>query len=347
MCSACLLACSGFEPDFGAPAPTSSAGLAGWSYDAGVEPVPEGPAGRGASLAPPAGAGSSAGKPPPLHADDAGEGGTDFATGGIAGSTGGAAGSLSRGGASGSAAAAGSGASSTGAGGAGSGQGGTGNGHAGSGVFGGNAGSAPPEGGAGSTGGAGGTAGNEKPPVHALSLSEYVEGSASFKAVELRALEASTLDGCRLATYFNGASSPSNLALSGALAAGTAYVLCTSSLASSLGSVCDRVANLSFNGDDALVLECDGVVLDSIGQVGFDPGSAWKSGDASTLNRTLRRRCGIDAGDREIGDSFDPDGEWASLPEDTFDGLGDVACAMSIPDDEGQGGQGGASGGAG
>jgi hypothetical protein len=102
-------------------------------------------------------------------------------------------------------------------------------------------------------------------------------------------------------------------------------VLCSPALEPAIGE-CDRVTNLSFNGDDALALECEGTLLDSLGQVGVDPGVAWEVGDASTLNRTLRRRCGMEAGDREPSDAFEPALEWLSFPEDTFDGLGNAAC---------------------
>jgi hypothetical protein len=100
-----------------------------------------------------------------------------------------------------------------------------------------------------------------------LFFSEYVEGTSSYKALEIAAREASTLAGCRLVTYSNGALTGANIALDGVIARGGTYVLCSSSLATLLGDVCQRATNLSFNGDDAVALECEGTALDVIGQI--------------------------------------------------------------------------------
>jgi predicted extracellular nuclease len=163
-------------------------------------------------------------------------------------------------------------------------------------------------------------------PTHAFFFSEYVEGSSSYKALEITARESSTFAGCRLVTYFNGSSSGSGILLDGVLPGGSAYVLCSTALATLVGSACHRATNLTFNGDDALALECDGTLLDVIGQIGVDPGDAWGSGDASTLNQTLRRNCSSSSGDRDGSNSFDPTSEWSAFPMDTFDGLGQAEC---------------------
>jgi hypothetical protein len=152
-----------------------------------------------------------------------------------------------------------------------------------------------------------------------------VEGSSSYKALEIGASMDSSLDGCRLLTYSNGSSTGSGLALSAVVPAGTVYTLCSSSLAALIGAACDRATNLSFNGNDALALECDGTTLDVFGQIGFDPGTAWLGQIGSTANATLRRRCASSA-DRDGSDGFDPDVDWLALPVDTFDGLADPAC---------------------
>jgi predicted extracellular nuclease len=164
--------------------------------------------------------------------------------------------------------------------------------------------------------------------THAVYFSEYVEGSSSYKALELAAREDSTLTGCRLATYFNGATMATGITLEGSLTAGSTYVLCSSGLGPVLETVCARTTNLTFNGDDAVALECDGTVLDVIGQIGVDPGDAWTNGETSTLNQTLRRRCTASLGDRDGSNAFDPAAEWAALPIDTFDGLGAAECPI-------------------
>jgi hypothetical protein len=153
-----------------------------------------------------------------------------------------------------------------------------------------------------------------------------VEGCACYKALELFAEAASTLDGCHLVTYSNGSPTGGSIALAGGVAAGSVYTLCSPTLAALLGVLCDRATNLSFNGDDAVALECDGVILDVIGQIGVDPGTAWTGPSGSTLNATLRRRCDHFAPDPDGTDPFDPDISFTPLPVDTFGGLGDPTC---------------------
>ena len=73
------------------------------------------------------------------------------------------------------------------------------------------------------------------------------------------------------------------------------------------------------------------MVIDAIGQVGFDPGSEWGTGDASTQNNTIRRNASVCEGDTNDLDVFDPALEWGGFPNNTFDGLGmhSVACGAS------------------
>lgn len=185
-------------------------------------------------------------------------------------------------------------------------------------------GSDEPLGGA-SPGGGGGEP--EIPLGHALLFTEYVEGSSSNKAVEISALEDSSLEGCRVATYFNGATSANGAALAGVLLEGESIVICSSALAAE-GAVCSRTAGLTFNGDDALALECEGVVIDVIGQIGVDPGTAWGTGDVTTVDHTLRRRCEATA-DSDPTNAFDPSAEWLGFPKDSFEDLGQRDCSSS------------------
>ena len=63
-------------------------------------------------------------------------------------------------------------------------------------------------------------------------------------------------------------------------------------------------------------------MLDSIGQVGVDPGTEWGAGVTSTADNTLRRLPSVTAGDTDPSDAFDPAAQWAGFAVDTFDGLG-------------------------
>ncbi|HLV66402.1 MAG TPA: hypothetical protein VKY73_11350 [Polyangiaceae bacterium] len=185
----------------------------------------------------------------------------------------------------------------------------------------------PASGGETSAAGAAGAATTLEPGAPAIFFSEYVEGTGNHKALELAASADAVLDGCAVRVYANGSRSASRIVpLAGSLPAGATLVLCTSDVAAIVPNGCDRVETLPFNGDDAVVLECGGVVVDGIGRVGEDPGTAWANEGASTLDCTLRRRCTVDRGDGDAEDPFDPALEWTSAPTDSLDGLG-VHCA--------------------
>jgi predicted extracellular nuclease len=197
------------------------------------------------------------------------------------------------------------GATSTRGGAAGAGGGGSQGGHAGA-----------------SNGGASGAA-----ATPALYFSEYVEGSSSNKALEIAATAHSVLDGCKVGAYFNGSGEASVVAtLSGVLETGQVLTLCTSTLQTQLGAACAQVGRLTFNGNDAIALACDGKILDVIGQIGVDPGTAWGTGSITTIDHTLRRKCTISVGDPTGLNAFDPSLEWDSFPIDTFNGLGVRGC---------------------
>ena len=171
----------------------------------------------------------------------------------------------------------------------------------------------------------------EKPPVaepeapleRAFVITEYVEGSSTYKALEITALADSSLEGCRIAVYFNGGTTPSGSELEGALLRGQSYVLCSSALSEIISS-CDGSAGLTFNGDDALALSCAGQVLDVIGEIGVDPGDSWGAG--ATLDHTLRRRCEVLSGRTAGTAPFAIDAEWLTLGADTFSDLGVRNC---------------------
>ena len=107
------------------------------------------------------------------------------------------------------------------------------------------------------------------------------------------------------------------------------FVACHTSVGATISAQCDVFNGgvMGFNGDDAITLECNGSVLDSIGQTGFDPGTEWGTGLTSTADNTLRRTCGITHGDPLAADVFDPAATFRGFATDTFDGIGVAACA--------------------
>lgn len=164
-------------------------------------------------------------------------------------------------------------------------------------------------------------------PAHAeLLISEYVEGSSNNKAIEIYnpdGVEAD-LSVYKIEQYNNGGSTPTaSFALSGKLAPGAVHVMAHSTLASVLGSRVNQTAAFSFNGDDALTLTRSGVVVDRIGQVGYQPSSGfWGTASAGTKDHTLRRKGALKRGDTAATAAFDPSAQWDGFNVDDFSDLG-------------------------
>ncbi len=158
-----------------------------------------------------------------------------------------------------------------------------------------------------------------------LIFSEYIEGSSNNKALEIYNNTGASVDlsAYEVQMYFNGGDNASlTLPLSGGLDQGDVYVLVHNSAQDNLIEKADLVSSASwFNGDDAIVLLNGGVVIDSIGQIGVDPGSQWGQDLTSTQNNTLRRLPNM-KGDTNAFDSFDPAQSWQGFAQNSFDGLG-------------------------
>jgi uncharacterized protein len=104
------------------------------------------------------------------------------------------------------------------------------------------------------------------------------------------------------------------------------YVLAHASGSSTLTVTANILINggiLNFNGNDAITLEKNGVVIDRIGEVGNNPDARWPStgGSVTTENATLQRKSGITRGDSSTG-AFNPALQWNALPANTYSGLG-------------------------
>jgi predicted extracellular nuclease len=164
-----------------------------------------------------------------------------------------------------------------------------------------------------------------------LLFSEYIEGSSNNKALEIyngtgAAIDLS-LEGYIIQMYFNGNNSPGlTINLTGTVADEDVFVIAQSSANEVILTQADQTNGSGwFNGDDAIVLRKGGVngtIVDSIGQIGFDPGTEWGSGLTSTADNTLRRKLSVTNGDTNPSDVFDPSVEWDGYAIDTFDDLG-------------------------
>jgi predicted extracellular nuclease len=159
-----------------------------------------------------------------------------------------------------------------------------------------------------------------------LYFSEYIEGSSNNKALEIANTTGSNVDlsSYEVQMYFNGNTTAGlTIALTGSVENDNVFVLANSNASTDILNVADQTNGAGwFNGDDAVVLLNGGVVVDSIGQIGVDPGSEWGAGDASTQNNTLRRIEPVANGDAIATDAFDPSAEWEGFAQDSFEDLG-------------------------
>ena len=169
-----------------------------------------------------------------------------------------------------------------------------------------------------------------------LIISEYVEGSSNNKAIEIYNGTSSAVDlttgGYTLKYYFNGSTAASTtINLTGTIPVGNVFVMAHSGASSPIISVANQTSGASwFNGNDAVVLSKGTTILDVIGQIGFDPGTQWGSGNITTLNHTLRRIVTVTQGDTNPNDAFDPANEWNGYPIDTFNGLGNIGDPLPV-----------------
>ncbi|MEV7227753.1 lamin tail domain-containing protein [Polymorphospora sp. NPDC051019] len=160
-----------------------------------------------------------------------------------------------------------------------------------------------------------------------LLISEYIEGSSNNKAIEIYNGTGAAVNlaaaGYSLQVFFNGSTTGTSFPLTGTVANGDVFVFAHASSGTAILAQADQTTTAGlFNGDDAIVLRKGSTVVDSIGQVGNDPGTEWGSGLTSTADNTLRRKPSVTTGDTNPDDAFDPAAEWIGYPVDTFDGLG-------------------------
>ncbi|MDN3649237.1 ExeM/NucH family extracellular endonuclease [Reinekea marina] len=151
-------------------------------------------------------------------------------------------------------------------------------------------------------------------------LTEYIEGSSYNKALELTNFDSNPADlsPYSIELYSNGATTATNiLTLSGALAPNSAYVVANSRAVPQIlnvADITDGVAN--FNGNDVVLLKKNGIVVDSIGQLG--------NSTTFAANVTLTRKSDT-LGDANPSDSFDYSTSWNEHPSNTFTYLGNGA----------------------
>jgi len=160
-----------------------------------------------------------------------------------------------------------------------------------------------------------------------LLFSEYIEGSSYNKALEIANFTGVTVDLSmyKIKKQTNGAGSWSGgLSLTGQLSNGAVYVVANSSASATITSVADITtgnAEVTFNGNDAVGLFKNDVLIDIIGT--FDGGSS-----NFAQNVTLQRKSSVSSPNTAYTTS-----EWDSFASDTFSGLGNhTVDGGSTPD---------------
>lgn len=164
----------------------------------------------------------------------------------------------------------------------------------------------------------------EPDPIPRLLFHEYFEGEGSIKALGVENLGENPALGCVVEIYANGGTEAwRRLEIREILGNGGRALLCTSALDRT--DCTDPMSTSTFNGNDALVLRCAGIVVDSFGQVGQDPGAAWVSQSDESLSSQDARllRCSRTA-DISPMDPFTIEADWVvwGETEDEFEAQG-------------------------
>ena len=134
-----------------------------------------------------------------------------------------------------------------------------------------------------------------------LYFSMYGEGSSNNKWLEIYNGTGADIDlvDYSVELYPNGAATANNTLTFTAgtiLPSGDVYVIYNASANAAISANGDIESTVTFfNGDDAVALLQSGVVIDVIGQIGVDPGTAWNVGSTTngTVNYTLVRKSEI------------------------------------------------------
>ena len=160
-------------------------------------------------------------------------------------------------------------------------------------------------------------------------ISEYVEGSSYNKAIEIYNGEPSHINLADITVnlYTNGSTTPAaTWTGSGMLESGKTFVLSNSSAGSIVSNKSDANSGIAdFNGNDALTLLYNSVVIDKIGIVGES--SEWSVAGISsaTKDHTLVRKLSVTTGNTDWASSAGTDennSEWIVFNEDHFYNLG-------------------------
>ncbi|MCG8795956.1 endonuclease [Tenacibaculum finnmarkense] len=163
---------------------------------------------------------------------------------------------------------------------------------------------------------------NTSTTVADLFISEYIEGSSNNKALEISNFtgNAINLEGYSLKKASNGGGWTNTLTLSGVLNNQKMYVIANSSATSALKNKAQLLdaSVLSFNGNDAIGLFKENVLIDVVG----NPSSS----AVFAKDKTLQRKASI----KQASSIYDAS-QWNILSKDTFDGLSNHVLDADAP----------------
>lgn len=181
-----------------------------------------------------------------------------------------------------------------------------------------------------------------------LIISQYIETESGTtpKGIELWNAGSTTIDFATSNLTFlqgtNGAVLTSIAAITtsttGTLPAGSVLVIGTTDLGTYLtntfgaGLVKFVGYTFTFNGDDAIQIQLGGVVQDTLGTPGTDPGTAWSGNTVSTANQNISLKTGITTGD--TAGSANPSIRFeitSTTPSSNFNGFGVAPVAVPEP----------------
>lgn len=170
------------------------------------------------------------------------------------------------------------------------------------------------------------------PEAPAVFFSEYIEGSSNNKAIEIYNASGSDLSmaGFKVGLYSNGSGTIGNdfIFTNQILNAGDVFVISNTQATGVITAASDVTSDVTFfGGDDALALLFNDVIIDVIGTIGSDPGTAWSVAGVpnATAEHTLVRKSIVTEGNTNWASSAGTtteDSEWIVLDQDTFDNLG-------------------------
>lgn len=174
----------------------------------------------------------------------------------------------------------------------------------------------------------------ESEPLLGRRLERYLEGEGSDKLLGLWGEAGTSPVECRIEIYSNGGVAPwRTIHLPNEFPEDGSLTFC--SIPADHPECTESLSGSLYNGNDALVLSCGEVIMDSFGRVGEDPGEAWTSEDQSLRSEGQDlARCGQMARVDPFA-PFNLDDEWTRIENDEGPEEARQRCALSEAPNQG------------